>query len=107
MDKVELAIYAWSAFFAVLTYMIGILLTYDNIREYIWEYIRHNRYSSRTFFSVDVDYYVQSNEKKIIAFFNVFFPLYIAFRLGEFYARKAYNILIDNNDENRIASWVF
>ena len=35
------------------------------------------------------------------------FPMYVSFALGAYFGDKIYNVLIENKDENRIASWLF
>ena len=44
----------------------------------------------------------------IFSYFNWFLmPISFCYMIGAWFGRKMYNILIDNNDENRLASWLF
>ena len=63
--------------------------------------------SNRRVVSTSLLAFVTCNNKIIIRYGAVLFPLYLCFTVGFFIGEKMYEILIDNDEENRIASWVF
>ena len=52
-------------------------------------------------------FFTRINRQNKIAFYaTLLFPLYYSFLFGQFIGRIFYSILIDNNHEDRLASWV-
>lgn len=49
---------------------------------------------------------IRHYKEDVIGFGCVLFPLYWCFLYGAFVGEETYKKLIDNNDENRLASWV-
>lgn len=91
----------WTLMFIAIFYIFGIMITSDNAREYIKSYERKNR-----FISVSAKLYIDRYYRAMAAMFAVMFPLYYCFRYGSIYAKIFYRILIEDKDENRIASWL-
>ena len=56
--------------------------------------------------SITLIQFIRRNETYIKYTCSLLFPLYWYFSFGALFGNKVYDILIDNEDENRIASWV-
>lgn len=50
--------------------------------------------------------FIHENEKKLILFGFLLWPLFFCFKFGYYIGCGIYKILIDNEYEDRIASWV-
>lgn len=83
-------------------YICGILVTITNI-----EYQRR-RYINKCEGIVSTKWhdFLVGKKNLIATFGGLLFPLYWCFIGGCYFGKRIYNILIDNKDENRVASWV-
>ena len=86
----------------IAVYICGIFLTYVEIDNQRKRY--YNKYEGLT--SLRLLALLSSESKSISTFGALVFPLYWCFMGGCYFGDKVYEILIDKNDENRIASWV-
>lgn len=59
------------------------------------------------FLPISAENYINNNKEKLATKWAFIFPLTYCFLYGAWYAKKAYNILTEDKDENRIASWLF
>ena len=78
------------------------LMIRGSITDSIEEVTRNRRVESTSLLK-----FIINNKKIIIRYCAVLFPLYLCFTVGFFIGERVYEILIDNDEENRIASWVF
>jgi hypothetical protein len=90
--------------FIVLFYVVGVPITATFAKEYIISYTEKRR---NRFISLSAERYIRRYHMGMTAACALMFPLYYCFIYGSFYARAFYNILIENKDENRLASWLF
>lgn len=63
-------------------------------------------YKSRTVQSLQMKIFLHDNNKTLIFFGVVLWPLFYCFKLGFFIGTSIYKILINDNYEDRIASWL-
>lgn len=89
----------------VITLMILYFLMTLMIRGIITDSTEITR--NRRVVSTSLLAFVTCNKKIIIRYGAVLFPLYLCFIVGFFIGEQVYEVLIDNDEENRIASWVF
>ena len=63
-------------------------------------------YKSRTVQSLQMKMFLHDNNKKLILFGVVLWPLFYCFKVGFFIGTNIYKILINDKYEDRIASWL-
>ena len=88
--------------FLVAAYLCGVLLTLGEVDSFRQKYLCKNE----GVVSVKLINFLQLEKKSVAAYSAMVFPLFWCFMLGCYFGDKVHEILIDNNDENRIASWV-
>lgn len=94
----------------VVIWMIGLYFIIASLLQTIIEEQLHIHYTTikaSRMYSKSELYFIERYEKYITFLGRCLFPLYWCFILGTIFGNKLYDILINDNDENRIASWVF
>jgi hypothetical protein len=94
----EYTLICFFALYVLLAFVMSILIRAD-----ISLYKR--RINLGNSYNLTLMRYLHTNEKTLIIVGSILFPLYICLSYGMWFASKIYNILIDNKDENRFASW--
>ena len=90
----------WALLFLVIIYITLAILAKKQIKKAIKHYIEHA--------SVKVpklEGFIYTNAYNLINFGTIIFPLTFAFIIGCSVGKYIYEILIDNDENNRIASW--
>ena len=86
--------------FMILVYAITGLSSITTIDNSIYDY------KTRTVQSRQMGVFLDDNYKRLIFFGVVLWPLFYCFKLGFFIGTNIYKILINDNYEDRIASWL-
>lgn len=86
----------------VAAYICGIVMTVSDIQTQRRRYVN----KSSGVISNKLINFLERERNTVITFGGILFPLYWCFVGGCFFGKRIYEVLIDNNDENRIASWV-
>ena len=86
--------------FMILAYAIIGVSSITTIDDSIYDY------KSRTVQSHKRKTFLHDNNKRLIFFGVVLWPLFYCFKLGFFIGTNIYKILINDNYEDRIASWL-
>lgn len=86
--------------FMILAYAIIGVSSITTIDDSIYDY------KSRTVQSHKMKTFLHDNNKRLIFFGVVLWPLFYCFKLGFFIGTNIYKILINDNYEDRIASWL-
>lgn len=86
----------------IVLYIVGAIVTAPHMSRSVkyYNYSRMEDFRSRKLVE-----FTSENENTIVLFACILFPLAITFETSAFFGKKVYNILIDNKDENRLASW--
>ena len=87
---------------SITIYVIFILIAQGDIRDDIRYYARRALIKN-----VSIENYLKRNKSYLIFWGSLLFPIYYCLKYSMFYAKLVYNILTEDNDENRIASWFF
>ena len=96
------AIFFVALIFFIGLYIIGMVLTASKIKSDI-TYATFNRGK----FAMDGALRIILEWSRVVVTFgSILFPLYWCFVFGSAFGYRMYNELIQNNDENRLASWV-
>ena len=96
---------ALTALFLIIWYLILRWASVEIIRTRIYQHTDNATIRSG-FWSNTLVIFLRLNRNYLISIGSLLFPLFWCFNIGIFFGNKIYNILIDNKDENRIASWV-
>ena len=86
----------------IVIYIIGAVVSINVINISIVQYIE----KSYGIVSKKMVRILERNKELFVIIGSVMFPLYYCFRFGFFVGGIAYGILINDNYEDRIASWV-
>ena len=86
--------------FMILAYAIIGISSITTIDDSIYDY------KSRTVQSHKMKTFLHDNNKRLIFYGVVLWPLFYCFKLGFFIGTNIYKILINDNYEDRIASWL-
>lgn len=86
--------------FMILAYAIIGVSSITTIDDSIYDY------KSRTVQSHKMKTFLHDNNKRLIFFGVVLWPLFYCFKLGFFIGTSIYKILINDKYEDRIASWL-
>lgn len=86
--------------FMILAYAIIGVSSMTTIDNSIYDY------KSRTVQSHKMKTFLHDNNKRLIFFGVVLWPLFYCFKLGFFIGTNIYKILINDKYEDRIASWL-
>ena len=86
--------------FMILAYAIIGVSSITTIDNSIYDY------KSRTVQSLQMKMFLHDNNKRLIFYGVVLWPLFYCFKFGFFIGASVYKILIDDNYEDRIASWL-
>ena len=89
-------------FFIGVFYILLAIMTKPISEEYVNSYADRNMY-----ISISARDYLSRYKTNIVRICSVMFPFFYCFIYGSLFAKKFYSILIENKDENRIASWLF
>lgn len=100
---------SWTILIICLMYIGMIFIMPMFIKEDIEKYITLNNTKKTSFTSISaIDWLsVKRHKDHVVTICSVCFPLYLCFKYGKWYGKMFYKILIDDKDENRIASWLF
>lgn len=101
MEAQYFTIKMFSLLFIILFYVLMMLVTSVRIKEDIEKYNRKS-----VFISTVAANYLALYKRGFVIMGSLLFPFYFMFKYGCWYGKKFYNILIENKDENRIASWL-
>lgn len=91
-----------AAIFFVAAYIVGMIVTLSDINHVI----RWQNNITEGVVSVKMTSFLMIHKNLVATVGMVLFPLYWCFVLGSIFGEKIYRTLIDNDDENRIASWL-
>lgn len=86
--------------FMILAYAIIGVSSITTIDNSIYDY------KTRTVQSLQMKMFLHDNNKRLIFFGVVLWPLFYCFKLGFFIGTSIYKILINDKYEDRIASWL-
>ena len=86
--------------FMILAYAIIGISSITTIDDSIYDY------KSRTVQSHKMKTFLHDNNKRLIFYGVVLWPLFYCFKLGFLIGTNIYKILINDNYEDRIASWL-
>lgn len=89
------------AFLIISLYIIIAFVFYTHGYRISKEYLSRNELCSITAIR-----FLRANERYILFLMSALFPLWVCFAIGAEYGNTIYEILINKNNENRIASWV-
>lgn len=102
METQDILIKIFTLFFIVFFYVILVLWTSDVIEDDL-----SRKRWRKIFYSISAEFYLDRYKKQLIVIGSLIFPFYYMFSYGWIFGQKFYDILIDNKDEDRIASWLF
>ena len=88
---------------AALYIAIAIVFS-DNVKTHIRSYERCDNYENLK--SISAWNFIRAKEKMLVFMGSALFPMYICIALGAFFGDKMYDMIIGENNENRIASWL-
>ena len=90
----------WALLFLVIIYIILAILAKKPIKRAIKYYIEKASVKEPK-----LEGFIYANAYNLINFGTIIFPLTFAFIIGCSVGKYIYDILIDNDENNRIASW--
>ena len=102
MEAQYFRIKMFSLLFIILFYVLMMFVASMRIKEDIEKYDRKS-----VFISTVAANYLAVYKRWFVLIGSLLFPFYFMFKYGCWYGKKFYDILIENKDENRIASWLF
>jgi len=102
MEAQTITIEIYTIVFIIIFYAIVAIITKPVIEMDIENYVKNN-----IFHSISARIYLENYKMHIYVIGSLMFPFYYMFTYGWWFGKKFYSILIDNKDENRIASWLF
>lgn len=88
--------------FCIVIYVIGIIASIKVVNASIEEYIG----KSHGIVLKKMVRILERNKELFVIFGSIMFPLYYCFKFGFFVGKIVYDLLIDDNYEDRVASWV-
>jgi len=90
--------------FICVFYSIFMMLMHPIVVEKLYYAKKGNMYK---LMPLQLNHFISFNQNDLEWVCTLCFPLFFAFLYGGYFAKRFYNILIEDNDENRIASWLF